>query len=244
MKNAFHFLLSAMFVLTASGILFYSTASNAAEGEAAKSAPDSVELFQAVKDGKIEAKIIFKNRKSATVCVENKTDKPLTVVMPEVAGAAPILAQAPFGNANADNSEGGLQGMMENMNGNFLVPPEKIIRREVPALCLDHGKKDPNPKSEYVLKPIEDLTDRPAVIELGKALGQKNAPKHEILQLAVWMLNNDLTAADLAKDSWKTADRGSRPVNSPADLKAAQNLAQSVFQKTQNAYQPPVTGAP
>ena len=196
---------------------------------------ESVELFQGIKDGKIDAKIVFKNRKSAVVSVENKTKQPLNVVMPEVAGAVPVLAQ--MGGGGSD--EGGLQGMMEDMQGGgggggmFRVAPEKIVRRDVEAVCLDHGKKDPTPFTEYKIKPIEEVTDRPAVIELGKLLG-KNKVDHETIQMATWMLNNDLTTDDLAKETWTSANGAKRPAYSQAKLQQAANLAQFATQKAQS----------
>ena len=193
---------------------------------------ESVELFQGIKDGKIDAKIVFKNRKNAVVSVENKTKQPLNVVMPAVAGAVPVLAQM-------GSDEGGLQGMMEDMDGGgggggmFRVAPEKVVRRDVEAICLDHGKKVPTPFTEYKIKPIEEVTDRPAVIELGKMMG-KTKVDHETIQMAAWMLNNDLTTSDLAKETWTSANGAKSPVYSQAKLQKAASLAQFAMQKAQS----------
>ncbi len=228
-RRLFFGLLSALIL---SGMTFEATA---ASPSGDKAEVESVELFQGIKDGKIDAKIVFKNRKSAVVSVENKTKQPLNVVMPAVAGATPVLAQ--FGGKSSD--EGGLQGMMEDMDGGgggggmFRIAPEKIVRRDVEAICLDHGKKDPNPRTEYVLKPIEEVTDRPAVIELGKMMG-KTKVDHETIQMAAWMLNNDLTTEDLAKETWKSATGVKTPVYSQAKLQKAANLAQFATQKAQS----------
>ncbi len=228
-RSLFFGLLSALIL---SGLTF-NAASAAPNG--AKANVESVELFQGIKDGKIDAKIVFKNRKSAVVSVENKTKQPLNVVMPEVAGAVPVLAQMGGG---AD--EGGLQGMMEDMQGGgggggmFRVAPEKIVRRDVEAVCLDHGKKDPSPFTEYKNKPIEEVTDRPAVIELGKQTLGKNKVDHETIQMATWMLNNDLTTEDLAKETWTSANGAKSPVYSQAKLQKAANLAQFALQKAQS----------
>ena len=229
-RSLFFGLLSALIL----GGLTFDAATAAPNGD--KANVESVELFQGIKDGKIDAKIVFKNRKSAVVSVENKTKQPLNVVMPEVAGAVPVLAQ--LGGNSSD--EGGLQGMMEDMQGGgggggmFRVAPEKIVRRDVEAVCLDHGKKDPTPFTEYKIKPIEEVTDRPAVIELGKQTLGKNKVDHETIQMATWMLNNDLTTEDLAKETWTSANGAKSPVYSQAKLQKAANLAQFALQKAQS----------
>ena len=228
-RSLFFGLLSALIL----GGMSFDAIAAAPNGD--KANVESVELFQGIKDGKIDAKIVFKNRKNAVVSVENKTKQPLNVVMPPVAGAVPVLAQ--FGGGG---NEGGLQGMMEDMDGGggggggmFRVAPEKIVRRDVEAVCLDHGKKDPTPFTEYKIKPIEEVTDRPAVIELGKMMG-KTKVDHETIQMAAWMLNNDMTTDDLAKETWTSANGAKSPVYSQVKLQKAANLAQFATQKAQS----------
>ena len=225
-RSLFFGLLSALIL----GGLAFDAMAAAPNGD--KANVESVELFQGIKDGKIDAKIVFKNRKSAVVSVENKTKQPLNFVMPKVAGAVPVLAQV-------GGDEGGLQGMMEDTQGGggggggmFRVAPEKIVRRDVEAVCLDHGKKDPTPFTEYKIKPIEEVTDRPAVTELGKMMG-KIKVDHETIQMAAWMLNNDLTTEDLAKETWTSANGAKKPAYSQAKLQQAANLAQFAMQKSQ-----------
>ena len=229
-RSLFFGLLSALIL----GGMSFDVIAAAPNGD--KASVESVNLFEGIKDGKIDAKIVFKNRKSAVVSIENKTKQPLNVVMPPVAGAVPVLAQFGGGGSN----EGGLQGMMEDMDGGggggggmFRVAPEKIVRRDVEAVCLDHGKKDPTPFTEYKIKPIEEVTDRPAVIELGKMMG-KTKVDHETIQMAAWMLNNDMTTDDLAKETWTSANGAKSPVYSQAKLQKAASLAQFAMQKAQS----------
>ena len=70
-RSLFFGLLSALIL----GGLTFDAVSAAPNGD--KANVESVELFQGIKDGKIDAKIVFKNRKSAVVSVENKTKQPL-----------------------------------------------------------------------------------------------------------------------------------------------------------------------
>src|SRR5690606_4769250 len=70
----------------------------AAEERLAKSGtfnPDhqTVEFFQAMKDGQLNVKFIPENDEAANVLIENKTDKPLNVKLPEAFAGVPVLAQ-------------------------------------------------------------------------------------------------------------------------------------------------------
>lgn len=56
-----------------------------------------VDMFQAIEDGSIEVRYIPKDATEATVWFENKSDKPLSVKLPEVFAAVPILAQGGAG---------------------------------------------------------------------------------------------------------------------------------------------------
>ncbi len=198
--------------------------------QAAKSSAETVPLFQGIQEGKIEAKIIFKDRKKATVTLANKTDKPLNVNLPEVIGASPILAQ--LGQKDNNNNEGGLQDMMGALGQrNFMIPPEKVVREDAIAVCLEHGKKDPNPKTDYQIKPIGELTAKPEVIELGRLMTLKEFADHEIIQMAVWMINNNMTPQQLGEDTWKSATGKKSPAYSRAQLKTAAALAQFVTEK-------------
>jgi len=88
----------------------------AADGSARRGRADRVqapaevvEMFQAIKDGKIEVKLIPKDSKQSNVLIENKTDKPLRVQLPEAFAGVPVLAQA--GLAGPGGGLGGLGGL-------------------------------------------------------------------------------------------------------------------------------------
>ncbi|HMO16043.1 MAG TPA: hypothetical protein PKA83_18125, partial [Pirellulaceae bacterium] len=55
---------------------------------------EQVELFQAIENGDITVRLIPKDSTVCTVIVENNSDKPLSVQMPEVFAGVPVLAQA------------------------------------------------------------------------------------------------------------------------------------------------------
>jgi hypothetical protein len=65
-----------------------------------------VELFEAMKSGEIQVEFIPKDTKGATVTIHNKSDKPLSVKLPEAFAGMPVLAQ--FGGGGLGG--GGLGG--------------------------------------------------------------------------------------------------------------------------------------
>jgi len=111
----------------------------------------TVELFQAIKDGQIDVKLIPKDSTECGVLIENKTKQPLNVKLPEAFAGVPVLAQVggaginPGGlgggnNRNRNNNSGnqgfgggmGMGGMGMGMGGMgmgggmFNVPPEQV----------------------------------------------------------------------------------------------------------------------
>ena len=53
-------------------------------------ADQTVEMFEAIKAGQIEVKLIQKDSTQARVLIENKGDAPLNVKLPEVFGGVPV----------------------------------------------------------------------------------------------------------------------------------------------------------
>jgi hypothetical protein len=54
---------------------------------------ETVEMFHAIEDGRIDVKLIPKDSKQSNVLIENRTDKPLTVKLPDAFAGVPVLAQ-------------------------------------------------------------------------------------------------------------------------------------------------------
>jgi hypothetical protein len=74
---------------------------------------------------------------------------------------------------------------------------EKVAKLKFAAVCLDHGKDDPNPRIEYKLVPIEEYAKDQAVTEVIKLMLQRKIDQHSA-QAAAWHLQNGLSWQELA----------------------------------------------
>ncbi len=72
---------------------------------------ETVEMFQAMKDGKIDVKLIAKDSKQANILIENKTDKPLSVQLPDAFAGVQVLAQIGGGGLGGGGFGGGGGGL-------------------------------------------------------------------------------------------------------------------------------------
>lgn len=188
-----------------------------AAGPASKSKEpaNSVGLFEGMDAGNIEVKIIPKDDKEGMITIKNKTDKPLTIKLPEAFAGVPVLAQGLLGGGNAgggnnNNNGGGNQGvgggMMGGMGGGgmmggggfFNVEADKVAKVKVVLVCLDHGKNDPSPHVPYKLVPIESYAKSNEVTEVVKMLARGELDQHSA-QAAAWHLQNGLTWEELVK---------------------------------------------
>ena len=60
-------------------------------------AAKQIELFQGIKEGSLVAKLILKNSRQGNVLIENKTDQPLTVKLPDAVVGVQVLKQGGAG---------------------------------------------------------------------------------------------------------------------------------------------------
>ena len=185
------------------------------------------DMFDGIADGDISVKLIPKDSRESRVLIENKTDKPLSVKLPDAFGAVPVLAQAAGGangsSNNASQSMGGGMGGGGGM-GMFNVPPEKIAQFKVPTVCLEHGKPEPRPAIAYEIQPIESVTDKPEVQELCRMLGTGQI-NQRAAQVAAWNLNNGMSWQQLAAKQLQYANGASEPYFTPQEIRAGMQLA-------------------
>ena len=205
---------------------------------------ETVEMFAAIEKGDIAVKLIPKDSTQSQVLIENKTDRPLNVKLPEAFAGVPVLAQGGFGGQGAggggsghshnnSNNNSGNQGMGGGMGGmggmgggmgGFNVPPEKVGKFKVPTVCLDHGKAEPRAAIPYTIKPIESYTSKPGVRELCEMLGTGKLSQRAA-QVAAWHLNNDMSWQELANKQIRHLNGASKPYFSPAEIQAGMQVA-------------------
>jgi hypothetical protein len=211
---------------------------------------NAVDLFSAMEKGQIDVKVIPKDSTQLRVMIENKTDKPLTVKLPDAFAAAPILAQnaAPARNNNKQNNNqnqgmgGGMGGMgmggmgMGGMGGMMNIAPEKVGQLKIPTVCLDYGKGEPRAAIPYIIKPIGDYTTQPGVREICEMLG-KGQINQRVAQVCAWHLNNGLSWQKLASKELRFAGGMTQSYFTPQEIQAAMQVSavavQAANQRTQ-----------
>jgi hypothetical protein len=192
---------------------------------AARAPAEVVELFAGMESGDIEVTVIPKDSTQATVTVKNKTAKPLTIKVPPALAGVPVQAQFGGGGGMMGGMQGGggmmgggMGGMNQGMGGGmmgggggmmgggggmmggggmFNVAPEKVAKVKIVTVCLDHGKKDPNPRVPYKLIPVESYAKSAEVAEVLKLMTSGQLDQHSA-QAAVWHLQNGLSWDELA----------------------------------------------
>ena len=93
--------------------------------------------------------------------------------------------------------------------GMMYVPPEKAESVKLPTVCLDHGKAEPRPTMPYEIRPIDSVTDKPAVWELCRMLGRRISQR--VAQAAAWHLNNNMSWDQLAAKQARHIGGGGSP---------------------------------
>jgi hypothetical protein len=198
----------------------------------------TVEMFQAIEKGQLDVKLIPQNSKRCQVMIENKTDRPLNVKLPEAFAGVPVLAQnlggggrGGGGNNSSNQSMGGGMGGMGGGGGGmgmFNIPPEKVKKFRVITVCLEHGKNEPRAAIPYEIRPIDSFTDKVEVHELCRILGSGELTQtlgseklaQAVAQVAAWHLSNNMSWQELAGKRYRFANGASRPYFTPQELQA------------------------
>lgn len=223
---------------------------------------EAVEFFAAIDAGQIEAKLIPKNAFGGNVLIENKTDKPLNVKVPEAAVGVPMNfqfgggggQQGGFGGGQGGGQQGGGQqqqgggmgggqqggfggggggGQMGGGGGFFSVPPERVISLPFHSICLEHGKPEPTPSSRYKLVPVSQVSDDPVLYELLTVVGTGKVDS-QTAQAAGWHLTDKMSFQQLAaKAMTHLGGQAPTPYFSQAQLQGAQQLLALSAQKAE-----------
>jgi hypothetical protein len=187
--------------------------------------PAEMDLFDAMQGGVVEAKFIARDSQRGRIVMTNKTPNPVSVVIPDAFIGVPQV-QAQFGGGmggmggmggggqqsvggggrggggrggggGGRGGFGGGRGGGGGRRGGFNIPPEKVVRVDVPLVCLDHGLKDPSSSKPYTIQPIENHIKDPAVIAIVSAYAAGDLPPGAA-QAAVWNLNSGVGWDELA----------------------------------------------
>lgn len=174
-------------------------------------AAEAVDLFAGMQSGELEVRLLVKDARQATVVMTNKTNRVLTVKMPDA--FAGVLAQpgnnffnAGLGGQNNQNGLGGNQSIGggfpgQQNNGNnfnnaggpfFHIAPEKSKKVKATVMCLEHGKPNPNLNVQYEIVPIAQYTSSVEVQEVCCMVGRGETDQVSA-QAAAWHLANEMT---------------------------------------------------
>ncbi len=211
---------------------------------------ETVEMFAAVREGRLEVRVIPRDSRQCRVLITNRSDKPLNVEVPDVLAAVPALAQIaaggmgfpggqqqqgqmlglgnPFGNDRGAQNGGPFmnQGGRGNNRGNhfFNIPPEGVAQLRLKAVCLEHGKPTPRPAMKYTLKPIDTVTGNDRVQAVCRMLGRGEIGQ-STAQAAAWHLNNGKSWRELAAMTDRSlAIVARRPLFTPDQLSKARRV--------------------
>lgn len=193
-----------------------------------------VDLFDAIDEGLVDVKFVARDSTKGRLVLTNNTKEEVSVIVPEAFAGVPVLHQFGGGGGGLGGGGGGLGGGGGGQQsvggggggrgggrGGFNIPPEEISRIDVPLLCLDHGLKDPSSSKPYEIRPIEDVVDSPALIEIIKAYANGELP-YGASQAAAWNINSQVSWIELASKLTGTARSFVRdPYFSSAEIRAA-----------------------
>ena len=183
-----------------------------------------VELFKGMKDGSLAARLILKNSREGNVLIENKTDQPLTVKLPDAFVGVQVLKQGGMGmGMNSGGGGGGQQGGGGGGGGGqssgggaqggggggqqgggggggmgmFSIPPRKVVRLPYRGVCLEHGKREPTSRMYYALIPVEQYSKDASLHELLTLVARRQLPT-PVAQAAAWNINSKMPWQSLA----------------------------------------------
>jgi hypothetical protein len=202
-----------------------------------KVAGEAVDMFQAMKDGRVEVRMVPKDVEGGRVLFTNKTDQPITLKLPDAFGGVHVMAQmgggmaggigqgagGAFGGGGMSGGMGGGGGGLGGGGGMFNIAPEKVAYLPYVGVCLDHGKPDPRPAMKYELRPIEAVSSHPEVREVLAMLG-RNQCSRRVAQVVTWRINSELSWEELAGKTIKRLDGSSEPYFTAEEIAAARRL--------------------
>ena len=196
-----------------------------------KHAKKGIDIFQAGKDKKVEAKLVQQNEKTGYLLLRNITTETLNVRFPDAFVGANQIGNgrgARVGGPGTAQSTGITvtqgRGAGQDQAGLFSIPPGKTIKLPVTSVCLEYGKPEPNSRLNYVIMPVERYSTNPVFHEL-LPLFTKTRASQKVAQAAAWHLSSGLSWTELTSVTDPRAAGGlPLPIFSTNDLRAAKAL--------------------
>ncbi len=193
--------------------------------------PDKgLDVFQAGKEKKVEAKLVQQNEKTGYLLLRNTTTEALNIRFPDAFVGANQIGSgrgARVGGPGTAQSTGITvtqgRGPGQDRAGLFSIPPGKTIKLPVTSVCLEYGKPEPNAKLNYVIMPVERYSTNPVFHEL-LPLFTKSKASQKVAQAAAWHLSSGLSWPELAGVTNPRTPGIPIPIFSGNDLRAAKAL--------------------
>lgn len=225
------------FPLYSAGLVLGGLISVAAAGQPAVPAQKPIDnlpavpLFEAMDAEELDVKLVHKDESSGNLFVQNATDKPINVKMPEAFVGVHVLNQGFFGSGNgnsgfgtsgfgnqsgqgagqgqgAQTTGGGVSGNNSQNPGIFSVPPGRTVRIPVNTVCLEHGRATPSSRMDYRIFPVTRFSPDPALFALLTTVASGNVSR-DVGQAAAWHLASGKSWKELSAMKFRRA--GSLP---------------------------------
>lgn len=210
-------------------------------------APEVHDVLAAQRAGLVSVRYIPNDSRSAQIVVTNRSDRPLTLRLPDSFAGVPVLAQ--FGGGMAGPMGGGVNGPggfaaanvpqaaagagvpnggpgLGAAGGFQSLPPERTRSIRVPTVCLEYGKPEPTPRVAYELVPLASRAGDPRLTTVLQGLASGEVSQ-KVAQAATWHIASGLSWDQLAAETIKHSG-GDKDVAffTPEELEAARAVVE------------------
>ena len=212
-------------------------------------------LFEGVDEEVLSVQVIARDESGGNVLIENLTDAPLTVELPEAVVGVQVLPQDFGGGGGFGGDQGGGSGGGGGQNqsvgggigggqqgggqqggggGFFSIPPERVVRLPYNSVCLEHGKADPHPRVQYRLVSVEEYTDNVQLQEVIRLVATGRLDQQSA-QAAAWHIANDMSWQELAAKRYNRIGAPDTPFFSRAQLFSAQEIVSAAHVRAEES---------
>lgn len=132
------------------------------------------------------------------------------------------------GSGGSNNRSGG--GSRGGGGSGWSIAPNRSARDRVKTVCLEHGKKEPNIKIKYDVRPIEEVAVSPEVALLCAQVGTGQIDQNAG-QAAVWHANCDMSWDEL--EAKTTAKQYGNPFVNPYFSREQLDIAKTAMARAE-----------